>query len=276
MKSRIDYVGLTLPSNNPEEKLVQQEYLQAMFDHVAEQGAGERGTIEFNSRYDGRGNWFFMIDVSGPLADRFFDILDLKYVEAITRLDYRRTLEGQFSFRDLRNLEDTIRSLNTANRNVRRESSRKRSKKEHRDAGGELIKVGSEASDRCLTLYQKQDESGPACEVKLKGQYVARLLQEAKNRQRLSGGEKVSLGLFIRTHLAMQTSDFIQDVTGLSVPELEQYSRQCAERAISPWVAIQESVKEEFDLMPREEQMELFEQLRMGLFGDEITSGEAI
>lgn len=215
---RIDYLAFSYPSNANEttERLEQKwaEKLQA----VARDTEGLVVEHKFGKRYDGRGNWRWVIHIPGEGADYLLGYLDNEDLSNMTRCDVRQEIATELTKSDLDALYRLATSRNTANRNINRRDARPRKKDEKRDGGGMLCSVGSLKSDSYWAVYQKPRERG-ACEYKLAGEKLGRFISDFKRTLDIALQNGDSFAIYFRTLAHVKQMEHTKNILGTTISE---------------------------------------------------------
>lgn len=119
--------------------------------------------------------WVKIFETWGDAADVLAHHLSAEAWRGVTRMDWREEVDTPPL--SLRELEDRAHRFCQGALRITRDVSRLRSRRNGRDGGGELLGVGSHASDTRLTVY-KRGTAEYAVEAQLSGKQLTALIAQ--------------------------------------------------------------------------------------------------
>lgn len=266
MNSRVDYLKLQMPANNGETAPILKERWNKWFEVLKSEGLYIGGHMRFDNVYDGRGNWFCTVDISGYLAFSAFVQLRRDELQYVTRLDHRVELEASVGTAATDEFFNLVRSLNTGNRNVGRGQSRPRAKTDKRDAGGNRVFVGSLKSTRYMALYTKPNEP-TAVEVKYSGAPLKALIAAGLRVADELGSNPLHTLFQIIMHLEKAADRYVFDICGMDFYDLNLWAKEREEPSQQYLAEVsKQSIISAWGDLPLEDRKETLRQLQMGLF----------
>jgi len=120
--------------------------------------------------------WTSVFEAWGRASDEMAKVLTAHEWHAVTRCDWRE--EVPYPPLSLRELEDRARAACQGGIRITTDDSRVRHRRNGRDGGGQLLGIGSHASDTRLTLYKRGDAEW-AVEAQLSGKQLAAVISTA-------------------------------------------------------------------------------------------------
>lgn len=273
ISERIDYIKLNWLANEVETADSLRERFEGFWAQYETFENRQYGKATFNRVYDGRGNWKYTYEISGPAADAYLELFlnPLTDYQYITRLDYRFELDTIFDKVSFDTIYANILALNTGNRNVGHGHARPRDKGPKRDGGGDRIWVGSLLSDKYLAVYQKPGESA-AVEVKLSGTPLTRILQEVRTYGRVHETPAKAMRHRLISATRHSAATHVYKITGTSIDEFGVIfdSSDMSEHAEAPGNRAH-LVLSEFKELSRYEQMDMLKAMVDTVYPEGIT-----
>lgn len=176
---RVDYLKIWLsgtPSAVISEKVWLAEVLQS------EGNTNGYGAKPFKSTPSYKATtevWVEMFECWGPQCDKLARLLTPAQWAGVSRVDYREEIDEPPV--SLLRLEQMTRDVSQGGLSVNRYTSRPRTKRGGRDAGGEGIGLGAHSSDRRVTVY-KRGRDPWAVELQVSGKMALAAIAEARRR----------------------------------------------------------------------------------------------
>ncbi len=158
MAERIDYVKVKYSGNAGETFDWKERIMVIILDYCESRKLKTSAVSTFSRAYDREaGLWIEFFEVWGEAADHYFNEIAFTDRPNVVRIDYRAEIDRLFVRLDT--IEHVVKvNRSRTRRTITRIDSPPRQKKDGRDAGGDMLAVGSKGSRRRVALYKRGNE----------------------------------------------------------------------------------------------------------------------